>query len=93
MQIRVTNPGCFHLNQDLAGSPVDIIQGEGRDLVSPQTELGQHHKDGIVPPAQGRRSIATIEDLLNLRSAEIGWQTRELPLPDGRHAASQRKGI
>ena len=54
-------------NEHLAGSPVDIIQGEGRDLVGPQAELGQHHQDGVVPPPQRRRSIATIEDLLNLR--------------------------
>src|SRR5260370_1165962 len=33
-------------NEHLAGSPVDIIQGEGRNLVGPQAEPGQHHEDG-----------------------------------------------
>ena len=80
-------------NEHLAGSPVDIIQGEGRDLVSPQAELRQHHEDGVVPPPQRRRSIATIEDLAHLRGRQIGRQARELPSPDGAHTAGQSEWV
>src|SRR5205807_9782788 len=80
-------------NEHLAGSPVDIIQGEGRDLVRPQAELGQHHEDGVVPPSQRRRSIATIEDLLNLRGGQVGREARELPSPDRGHATSQSERV
>jgi len=76
-------------NEDLAASPVDIIQGEGGDLVGPQPEPGQHHEDGVVPPPQCHRPIATIDHLLNLRGGQVGRQARELPSPNGRHAASQ----
>src|SRR6516164_6114462 len=54
-------------NEHLAGSPVDIINHEGRDLGGPHAELGEHHEDGVVPSPHRGRSIATVEDLLNLR--------------------------
>ena len=80
-------------NERLARSPVDVIQGEGRDLIRPQAELAQHHEDGIVPPPQRCRSITTIEDVLNLRGRQIGRQAGELPSPDGGHAAGQRERV
>ncbi len=80
-------------NKNLAGSPIDVIQGEIGNLVGPQAKLGQHHHDGVVAPPHCGCSVATIEDLLNLRSREVGRQTHELPLPDGGHAAGQRKWV
>src|SRR6202044_40575 len=80
-------------NEHLARSPVDIVQGERRDLVGPQAELGQHHQDGVVPPPHDSCSVAAIEDLLNLPSREIGPQARELPSPDRGHAAGQSKRV
>jgi len=74
-------------NAHLAGSPIDIIQCKGRDLVGAQAELGQHHKNGVVPPPDGACSIAAIEDILNLLGGQIGRQVGELPLPDRGHAA------
>src|SRR5262249_26836737 len=47
-------------NAHLAGSPVDIIQCKGCDLVGPHAELGEHHEDGVVPSADDACSIATI---------------------------------
>ena len=40
-------------DEHLAGSPVDIIQGEGGDLVGPQAEPGEQHQNGIVAPPHG----------------------------------------
>src|SRR5712691_5795387 len=80
-------------NEHLAGSPVDVIQGEGRDFAGPHAELRQHHENGVVPPPQSGRSVATVEDCLNLHRREIGWQARELPSPDGGHAACQRAWV
>jgi hypothetical protein len=54
-------------NEHLTGSPIDIVQGQGRDLVGSQAEPGQHHQNGVVAPPHCARSIATVEDLLNLR--------------------------
>jgi lipopolysaccharide/colanic/teichoic acid biosynthesis glycosyltransferase len=42
---------------------------------------------GIPVPPRRRRSIATVEDLLNPRGEQTGRQDRELASPDGRHAA------
>src|SRR5450756_1311703 len=81
------------MHKHLTGSPVDIIQGKGGDLVGPQAELGQHHQNGVVTPPHRGCSVATIENLLNLRSREIGRQTHELPLPNGGHAAGQRERV
>src|SRR5215472_12320709 len=80
-------------NEHLAGSPVDIIQSEGRNLASPQAQPCQHYQDCVVPPPQCRRSIAAVEDLLNLRGGQIGWQSRELPSPDGGYAAGQGQRV
>lgn len=80
-------------NEHLAGSPVDIIQGEGCDLAGPHAELGQHHEDGVVPSPHRGRSIATIEDLLNLHHGQIGRQARELPSPDGGDTAGQSERV
>ena len=54
-------------NEHLAGSPIDIVQGQGRDLVGTQAELGEHHQDSVIPPPHGACPIATVEDLLHLR--------------------------
>src|SRR5262249_29941389 len=62
------SPPAFSANEHLAGSPVDIIQGEGRDFAGPHPELRQHHENGVVPPSHGSCSVATVEDLLNLCS-------------------------
>jgi hypothetical protein len=64
-------------NENLAGTPVDIIQGERRDFVGPQAEPSQHHQDGIVPSPHGGCSVAAIEDFLNVRGGEIGRQARD----------------
>jgi hypothetical protein len=64
-------------NENLAGTPVDIIQGERRDFVGPQAEASQHHQDGIVPSPYGGCSVTAIEDFLNLRGGEIGRQARD----------------
>jgi hypothetical protein len=50
----------------LAKSPVNIVQRKGHDLVSPQAELGEHHKDCVVPPPNGGCSITIIEHFLHL---------------------------
>jgi hypothetical protein len=81
------------VNEHLAGSPVDIIQGEGRDFAGPHAELRQHHENGVVPPTQSGRSVATVEDRLNLHRREVGRQARKLPSPDGGHAAGQSERI
>src|SRR5208283_4455970 len=75
----------------LAGAPVDIVEHQRCDLVGPEAELSQHHEDGVVPSPHGGRSVATDEDLLNLRGREIAWQARELPSPDRRNAAGKRE--
>jgi hypothetical protein len=76
-------------DEHIARPPIYIIQGERRDFAGPHTEPRQHHEDGVVPPPQGSRSIATVENGLNLRGGEIGRQARELPAPDGGYAAGQ----
>jgi hypothetical protein len=80
-------------DEHLAGSPVDVIQGEACDFAGPHAELRQYHENSVVPPSQSGRSIATVEDRLNLRSREIGGQVRELPSPNRRHAVSQSERV
>src|SRR5215813_10685657 len=77
----------------VTGSPVDIVQCEGRDLVSSQAELGEHHKDCVVPPPNGGCSITTIERFLHLLGRQIGRQVRELPSSDRGYAAGQREPV
>src|SRR5262245_6714792 len=76
-------------NAHLAGSPIDIIQTEGCDLVGPQAEFGQHHENGVVPPSGSTCSIASIENILHLFGRQIAWQARKLPFSDRRNAARQ----
>ena len=42
-------------NEHLAGSPVDVVQGEGRDLAGPHAELRQDHENGVVSSTQSGR--------------------------------------
>ncbi|MDF0498996.1 hypothetical protein [Bradyrhizobium yuanmingense] len=53
-------------NEYLAVAPVDIIERESRDLVGPQTELGQQQQDGVVAPSHHRLSVATVESFPHL---------------------------
>src|SRR3984893_9981261 len=76
-------------NEYLAGTPVDIIERERRDLVSPQAELGQQQQNGVVAPAHHRLSIATVESLPDLSRRQIGRQSCELPSPHRWNAIRQ----
>ena len=84
---------AFGANEHLAGAPVYVIQGKDRDLAGPHAQLRQHHENGIVPPPKSGRSVATVEDCLNLHRGEIGRKARELPSLDGGHAACQRAWV
>jgi len=81
------------VNEQLAGTPVDIIEGERRDLVGPEAELGQQQQDGIVAPPHHCRSVAAVESLLHLSGGQVRWQAREPPAPYRRHATNQRARV
>ncbi|WP_245508563.1 hypothetical protein [Bradyrhizobium zhanjiangense] len=56
----------------IRGAPVDIVEGERRDLVGPQAELGQQQQNGVVAPSHHRLSVATVESLPHLSGRQIG---------------------
>ena len=84
---------AFGTKEHLAGTPVDIIEGECRDLAGPQAELGEHHQNGVVPPSHRSCSVATIECLLHLGGGQKSRQARELPSSHRRHAIGQRARV
>jgi hypothetical protein len=48
-------------NHDFAGSPVDVIELESRDLTAAETETGEQKKDGVVAAAVRRATVAGLQ--------------------------------
>src|SRR5438874_9492952 len=78
------------MNEDLARAPIEIIERNGHDRAGAQTQLGEDHEDGIIPETHRRRSVAAIENLLNLLRRLECWQPCVAPAADRRHAVRQR---
>src|SRR5262249_55756438 len=55
------------------------IECKGYDLAGSQSQLGQDHDDGIVPETHWRRSVATVENLLDLLRRQERRQPPEAP--------------
>jgi hypothetical protein len=49
------------VHRDQAGMPVQVVQGQGRDLAGPQAEPGQEHDDGVIPPPGSRGTVAAAQ--------------------------------
>src|SRR5690606_32209883 len=76
-------------DQELARPPVDIVEGEGRDLLRSKTEPREHHQRGIVALADSRRAVAALQYLLDLLRRQIGRQTRQAIPADRWNAGRQ----
>jgi hypothetical protein len=46
----------------LARAPVNIVQAQTDDFAGAYAESGEQQQDGMVPPANGRRSIAALQN-------------------------------
>src|ERR1035437_6130402 len=73
------------VDQHLPRSPIDVVEGQGGDLVCPQSEAREQDHDRVVSSSDRSSPIATVKDLLDLFGRQIGWKCRKSPVPDGRH--------
>ena len=76
-------------NGYLALLPIDVLQVQSDNLARPESKPGKQQQDRVVPSADGRLSITTIEYPLHRVCGKKLGEDRELPFWDGRHAGRQ----
>jgi hypothetical protein len=76
-------------NEQLAGSPVNVIELEGHNLSGTEAEAGQQEKDGVIAAAGGGLTIAGAEHLFNLIWAQVLGYGGQAPIGNGGHRKSQ----
>lgn len=79
-------------NEDLPGTPVDIVQIQPNDFTSPYTEPGEQKQKGMIPPAGRSFSIATFQNAFHVGGRKIPWQRGQRPVGDGRHTTGKILG-
>ena len=76
-------------NEQLAGSPVNVIELEGHNLSGTEAEAGQQEKDGVIAAAGGGLTIAGTKHTFNLIGAQVLGYRGQAPIGDGGHRKSQ----
>jgi hypothetical protein len=66
-------------NEQLAGSPVNVIELEGHNLSGTEAEAGQQEKDGVIAAAGGGLTVAGAKHQFNSSSADTPCQLMNGP--------------
>lgn len=82
-------PVTFAPDEDLASSPVDVVELQGCHLAAPHAESGEHRQHGEVAAADGGPAIARRQQLLHLSGPERPGQASQTGAGHGGHRRSQ----
>jgi hypothetical protein len=77
-------------HDDLAGSPIDIVQPELGHLTRPQAETDQHCQNGDVAAAASRGSVARHKEATDLVRVQTFRQSDQSPAGSRWHGRDQR---
>jgi len=72
--------------------PIDVLQVQSDHLAGPEPQPGKQQQNRVVPSADGRLSITTIQHPLHRICGKEFGEGRERPSWDGRHAGRQIGG-
>ena len=73
-------PGTFAAHDDLARSPVDIVDLHGDHFRWPQPETGEQQHHGVVALTSGRFGANRPEKDIHLLGYQMPWQPRPISL-------------
>jgi hypothetical protein len=81
---------CFTTHNDLAGSPIDILERKLGDFGRPQAETDQHAQDREVAAAVPSAAVAGHQKALDLVRVQSLGQSRQSPTSHRWHCTGQR---
>jgi hypothetical protein len=76
-------------DNDLAGSPVDVVELESYYLTSAETETGKQQKNGVVTAAGRRATVASFEHTVDFFQSQILGHGGQPPISYGGNRSGQ----